>query len=81
MSDGALELLQKMASEMKKSKRRAFPMSLKLTEHAEIVWQVTSRHKRFEIGSLRLTHGKIRTRSTNCDTPEPQHGLSMAKPS
>jgi hypothetical protein len=62
MSDGALELLQQMTSDMNRSRRQSFPMSQLLAERAEFVWQVTSWRKIFEIGSPRLIHGKIRTR-------------------
>ena len=62
VSDGALELLQQMTSDMNRSRRESFPISPLLAERAEIVWQVKSWHRIFEIGSPRLIHGKIRTR-------------------
>jgi hypothetical protein len=68
-----------MASDGNKLKRPSFPMSPLLNENAEIVWQVTSWQKTFEVGSLHLIHGKIRTRSANCGTPGPRHGFSTAK--
>jgi len=48
-----------------------------LTAVTEVVWpwQVTNYSKMFEIGSLRLTHGRIIILPANRDTREQQHGL------
>ncbi len=54
-----------------------------LTAITEAVWprQVTNYSKMFEVGSLRLTHGRIIIFPTNRDTREQQPGLSEAAPS
>ena len=51
-----------------------------LTAVTEVVWpwQVTNYSKMFEIGSLRLTHGRIIILPANRDTRDQQRGLSEA---
>jgi hypothetical protein len=52
-----------------------------LTGITEIVWQVTSYSKMFEVGSLRLIHGKITTLPVDRNTTERQRGLLEVAPS
>jgi hypothetical protein len=61
VSELTLEMIQQMASEMNKSKRQYFLKLSLLTRIAEILWQVISYNKMFEVGSLPLIHGKIKT--------------------
>jgi hypothetical protein len=48
---------------------------------AEVVWQMTSYSKMFEVGSLHLIHGRTTISPADRDTAERQRGLSEAAPS
>ena len=48
---------------------------------AEVVWQVTSYNKMFEVGSLHLIHGRTTISLADRDTAERQRGLSEVVPS
>ena len=69
-----------MASEMNKSKRQIVLKLALLTGITEIVWQVTSYSAMFEVGSLRLIHGKTTILPVDCDTVEQQRGLLEVAP-
>jgi hypothetical protein len=74
-------MIQQMASEMNKSKRQIFRKLAPLIGITEVVSQVTSYSKMFEIGSLHLILGKIRILPADRDTAERQRGLSEVTPS
>ena len=74
--------MHEMANEMNKSKRQIFREKLLLPiGTTEIVWQVTSYSRMFEVGSLHLIHGRITILPANRDTLAQQRGLSKAAPS
>ena len=71
-----------MASEMNKSKRQIFREKLlSLIGITEIVWQVTSYSRMFEVGSLHPIHGRTTISPVNRDTLAQRRGLSKAAPS
>ena len=71
--------MQKLSSDINKSKC-GFSVNVAVTsETTEIVWQVTSCSKIFKVGSLRLIHGRITTLPVNHDTPGPQRGSFMVR--
>ena len=72
--------MQEITSEMNKLKRQIFRELALLTGVTDIVWQVTSFRTMFEVGSLRLIHGKITILPVDRDTPEQQRGLLQVAP-
>ena len=65
---------------MNKSKRQIFCKLALLTGITEIVWQVTSYSKMFEVGSHRLIHGKTTILPVDHDTPGRQRGSLQVAP-
>jgi hypothetical protein len=70
-----------MASEMSKSKRQIFFKLSLLIGITEVISQVTSYSKMYEVGSVHLIRGKTTILRVDPDTPKQRHGLSKVAPS
>ena len=65
---------------MNKSKCEIFIKLSLLIGIAEVVWQMTSYSKMFEVGSLHLIHGRTTIPPADRDTAERQRGLLEVAP-
>ena len=71
--------MQKLSSDINKSKC-GFSVNVAVASGTtEIVWKVTSCSKIFKVGSLCLIHGRITISPANHDTPGPQRGSFMVR--
>jgi hypothetical protein len=70
--------MQKLASDMNKSRRQSFIDARSLTGIADTVRQATCYNKMFKGGCCRLTHGRTRTLPVNHATAGLRHGSFKA---
>ena len=78
VSDYALGTIQQVSSDISKSKRQSFLNVRFLTGIAEIVWQVTRKKRKCEVGYHRQTLGETIVLPVNRATVVPQHGSFRA---
>ena len=68
-----VEIMQKLASDINKSKRQPF-IDVAISGIAEILWQVTNWSRIFEDGCHRPTHGRTTTLPASHATVGLRHG-------